>query len=61
MDKSEGRLLIVDDEPALRKALRTSLVATGFTIAEARDGEEAINTLRRSPADLVLLDINMQH
>jgi two-component system KDP operon response regulator KdpE len=59
MNKSEGHLLIVDDEPALRKALRTSLVATGFTIAEARDGEEAIDTLRRSPADLVLLDINM--
>jgi two-component system KDP operon response regulator KdpE len=59
MSKSEGHLLIVDDEPALRKALRTSLVATGFTIAEARDGEEAINTLRRTPADLVLLDINM--
>ncbi len=59
MTKSEGHLLIVDDEPALRKALRTSLVATGFTIAEARDGAEAIDTLRRSPADLVLLDINM--
>jgi two-component system KDP operon response regulator KdpE len=59
MSKCEGHLLIVDDEPALRKALRTSLVATGFTIAEARDGEEAINTLRRTPADLVLLDINM--
>ncbi len=54
-----GRLLIVDDEPALRKALRTSLAATGFAIAEARDGEEAICALRRCPTDLVLLDINM--
>jgi two-component system KDP operon response regulator KdpE len=54
-----GRLLIVDDEPSLRKALRTSLGATGFSIAEASNGEEALIALRRVPADLVLLDINM--
>jgi two-component system KDP operon response regulator KdpE len=54
-----ARLLIVDDEPALRKALNTSLSSIGFTIAEARNGEEALAALRRNPADLVLLDINM--
>jgi two-component system KDP operon response regulator KdpE len=57
--ESSGRLLIVDDEPALRRALRTALAATGFAVAEARDGEEALSALRRGPADLVLLDINM--
>lgn len=54
-----GRLLIVDDEPALRKALRTSLAAIGFEVAEARNGEEALAMLRQAPPDIVLLDINM--
>jgi two-component system KDP operon response regulator KdpE len=49
----------VDDEPALRKALRTSLSASGFEVAEARNGEEALATLPRAPVDIVLLDISM--
>jgi two-component system KDP operon response regulator KdpE len=53
------RLLIVDDEIALRKALRTSLAANGFEVAEARNGEEALHWLRQYRVDLVLLDINM--
>src|SRR5579872_7251738 len=56
---SQHSVLIVDDEPALRKALRTSLAASGFDVEEARDGEEALLTARRHPFDLVLLDINM--
>jgi two-component system KDP operon response regulator KdpE len=52
-------LLIVDDEPALRKALRTSLTASGFDVSEARNGDEALALLPQSPVDLVLLDINM--
>ena len=54
-----ARLLIVDDEPALRKALRTSLSTSGFAVSEARNGEEALAALRQVPVDLVLLDINM--
>jgi two-component system KDP operon response regulator KdpE len=54
-----SRLIIVDDEPALRRALRTSLTASGFDVLEARNGEEALTILDRSPVDLVLLDINM--
>jgi two-component system, OmpR family, KDP operon response regulator KdpE len=54
-----GRLLIVDDEPALRKALRTSLTASGFDVSEARDGDEALSMLPLAPVDVVLLDINM--
>jgi len=49
----------VDDEPALRKALRTSLSTSGFAVSEARNGEEALAALRQVPVDLVLLDINM--
>jgi two-component system, OmpR family, KDP operon response regulator KdpE len=55
----QNSVLVVDDEPALRKALRTSLIASGFAVEEARDGEEALITARRHAFDLVLLDINM--
>jgi len=53
------RVLIVDDDPAFRRALRTSLAASGFEVSEARDGEEALRLLRGKPCDIALLDINM--
>jgi two-component system KDP operon response regulator KdpE len=53
------RVLVVDDEPALRKVLRTSLTACGFTVDEARNGEEALGAAQDRAFDLVLLDINM--
>jgi two-component system KDP operon response regulator KdpE len=52
-------VLIVDDEPALRRVLRTSLSAGGFTVEEARSGEEALGVAQNRAFDLVLLDINM--
>lgn len=52
-------VLVVDDEPALRKVFRTSLATSGFVIEEARSGEEAVDLLPQHPFDLVLLDINM--
>jgi two-component system, OmpR family, KDP operon response regulator KdpE len=52
-------VLVVDDEPALRKVFRTSLAASGFVIEEARSGEEAVDILPQHPFALVLLDINM--
>lgn len=59
MQLQPSSVLVVDDEPALRKALRTSLTASGFAVQEARTGDEALGTVRRHPFDLVLLDINM--
>ncbi len=59
MSTSSARVLIVDDETALRHALRTSLEASGFTVDEAASGEEALKVFNRAPLDLVLLDINM--
>jgi two-component system, OmpR family, KDP operon response regulator KdpE len=59
MPSQQGSVLVVDDEPSLRKALRASLTASGFTVEEARDGEEAVGTVQRHTFDLVLLDINM--
>jgi len=51
--------LLVDDEASFRRALKTSLSASGYATEEARTGEEALEILRRRSFDLVLLDINM--
>jgi two-component system, OmpR family, KDP operon response regulator KdpE len=55
----QNSVLIVDDEASLRKTLRTSLIASGFAVEEARSGEEALTIIQEHPFDLVLLDINM--
>ena len=52
-------LLVVDDEPPLRKVLRTSLTARGFAVDEASTAEQAIDMLSQREFDLILLDINM--
>ena len=59
MYSQSDRVLVVDDEPSLRKTLRTSLSASGFAVAEARSGEEALGVVQQQAFDLVLLDINM--
>ena len=53
------RILVVDDEPAIRRALRPPLMELGFQLAEASRGEEALQALRSVAYDAVLLDINM--
>ncbi len=53
------RVLVVDDEPAIRRALRPPLMELGFQLAEASRGEEALLALRSGNYDAVLLDINM--
>jgi two-component system KDP operon response regulator KdpE len=57
---SSGRILVVDDEPQIRRVLRATLTAQGYEFSEARSGEEALEAIRASRFDLVLLDINMQ-
>jgi two-component system, OmpR family, KDP operon response regulator KdpE len=52
-------ILVVDDEPQIRRVLRSTLSARGYVITEARSGEEAIERLREDRPDLVLLDVNM--
>lgn len=59
MKNDRYKLLIVDDEPALRRALHTSLTGSDFEVFEARNGEEALAALRTVKSALVLLDINM--
>ena len=56
---SPASILVVDDEPQIRRVLRTTLSTHGYEIAEAKTGEEAMEWLRKHPPDLVLLDMNM--
>jgi two-component system KDP operon response regulator KdpE len=53
------RVLVVDDEAALRKVIRASLAASGFAVEEASTGQDALNVMQNRPFDLVLLDVNM--
>ena len=52
-------ILIVDDNPQIRRALRAVLVPRGYTIIDARSGEEALDVIRRERVSLVLLDVNL--
>ena len=52
-------ILVVDDEPQIRRVLRSTLSTRGYVITEAKTGEEAIEWMRKERPDLVLLDINM--
>jgi len=52
-------VLIVDDEPAIRRFLRTSLGSEGYQIAEAENGQSALDLLQRSPPDLLVLDLGL--
>jgi two-component system KDP operon response regulator KdpE len=56
---SAGRILVVDDQPQIRRVMRTTLVANGYEMDEARSGEQALEKLRSGHYDLVLLDMNM--
>jgi two-component system, OmpR family, KDP operon response regulator KdpE len=56
---SAGRILVVDDEPQIRRIMRTTLTAAGYEVDDARSGEEALLKLRDFRPELVLLDINL--
>ena len=56
---SAGRILVVDDEPQIRRIMRTTLTGAGYEVEDAKTGEEALDKVRAYRPDLVLLDINM--
>ncbi|MEI9815131.1 MAG: response regulator transcription factor [Acidobacteriota bacterium] len=56
---SAGRILVVDDEPQIRRIMRTTLTSAGYEVEDARTGEESLEKLRDYHPDLVLLDMNM--
>ncbi len=56
---SSDRILIVDDEPQIRRIVRVALAGCGYEVAEAASGEEALEKVRAGMPDLVLLDMNL--
>ena len=52
-------ILVVDDEPQIRRVMRSTLSTHGYLITEAKTGEEGVDSARRERPDLVLLDMNM--
>jgi len=60
MDKRLARVLLVDDDAAHRTMLKVNLLAEGYHVIEAADGEEVLPLLKDHPVDLVLLDMKMQ-
>jgi two-component system, OmpR family, KDP operon response regulator KdpE len=57
---SMATILVVDDEPQIRRTMRTTLASHGYTVIEALSGEEALEKIRGAEKiDLVLLDVNL--
>jgi two-component system KDP operon response regulator KdpE len=54
-----SKILVVDDEPQIRRTLRAALTPWGYDITDAASGEAALEMLRDAAPDLVLLDLNM--
>jgi CheY-like chemotaxis protein len=54
-----ARILIVEDHPTMREAMRLVLEGEGFQIDEAPDGDQALEAVRSDPPDVVLLDMSI--
>jgi two-component system, OmpR family, KDP operon response regulator KdpE len=54
-----AKILVVDDEPQIRRMMRVTLSAGGYQVADARNGEEALQKFREFMPDLIILDMNM--
>lgn len=59
MNNKKMKILVVDDERALASALSLRLKKAGYDVSTVFNGEEALATLKKSPFDLVLLDLLM--
>jgi two-component system KDP operon response regulator KdpE len=56
---SAGKILVVDDDPQIRRVMKATLVGHGYEVVEARTGEDALEMLPHEMPNLVLLDMNM--
>ena len=56
---SAGKILVVDDDPQIRRVMKATLVGHNYEVVEARTGEEAVEMLPREAPNLILLDMNM--
>jgi two-component system, OmpR family, KDP operon response regulator KdpE len=59
MSAAPPRVLVVDDEPPIRKLLRMGLSAHGYHVVEATNGKNALELLGKSPADIIILDLGL--
>ena len=56
---SAARILVVDDQPQMRRFMRATLTGAGYEIDDAKNGEDALTKIREFRPDLVVLDMNM--
>lgn len=56
---SAGLILVVDDDPQIRRVMRVTLTGQGYEVDDVKSGEAALDKLRERRFDLVLLDMNM--
>jgi two-component system KDP operon response regulator KdpE len=56
---TSSSILVVDDEPQIRRVLRSTLAFRGYEISEASSGEEGVELARKLKPDLILLDVNL--
>ncbi len=56
---SHGRILVADDEPNIRQALRILFERAGFTVITAEDGQEAVEMAHREQPEMIVLDVMM--
>lgn len=59
MNENGQRVLVVDDESAIRRFLRAALNAHGYIVTEAANGREALNAVVASRPDLIILDLGL--
>jgi len=53
------RVLVIEDDPAIRRFLRTSLTAQGYLVTDAEDGTAGLGQLRQSAVDILVLDLGL--
>src|SRR5258708_24103082 len=59
MAMADAMILVVDDEPQIRRVLRATLSSSGYDVIEAKDGQEAVEMVIRERPTLILMDVNM--
>jgi len=57
--ESTARILVVDDDPDIREAVKTVLEVQGYQVLAARDGQEGLDAVKRHQPDLLVLDLLM--
>jgi two-component system KDP operon response regulator KdpE len=56
---NSANILVVDDEPQIRRVLRSTLTSQGYVLIDAKTGEEGVDIARKDKPDLILMDVNM--